>query len=324
MVDISVIVPVYNVEKYIERCILSVKNQIFTNWELILIDDGSKDSSGKICDYYASLDKRIKVIHQNNKGVSAARNLGIEKAIGNYITFIDGDDWIENDLFEMMIKSVKKMNVPILLTGAVQDFGTEAIKLGEPGVEQIFIGDEIQLEYLKGKRIFWSIWAQLFKRNLFKKNRFNSNFKYAEDILMCCNLLDSVNKIGYVPLYKYHYDISASGTVSIKFNSKWLHSLRAIKSIYDKVKIISPKHAYYGKIMYVNYIFILIDNLVKSNMYKKRYIADFLRNILKSNLDIIFYKKWPIKMKIRLIFFAISYQTSMLFLLLKNIRKKLH
>ena len=95
MIEISIIVPVYNTEKYIIRCINSVLKQTFRNWELILIDDGSIDSSGKICDFFQKKDNRIKVIHKKNEGVSIARNLGITLSKGNYITFIDSDDWVD-------------------------------------------------------------------------------------------------------------------------------------------------------------------------------------------------------------------------------------
>lgn len=99
---ISVIVPVYNSEKYLKNCIDSVFSQTYQNWELVLVDDGSSDASGEICDYYSRSDKRVKVIHQNNAGVSAARNTGIETACGQYIMFIDSDDSITEDCIEIL------------------------------------------------------------------------------------------------------------------------------------------------------------------------------------------------------------------------------
>lgn len=99
---ISIIIPVYKAEKYLHCCVDSVLAQSFTNFELILIDDGSPDNSGTICDEYAKQDRRIKVFHQENQGVSAARNLGIEQAKGEWIAFIDSDDWVENTMYEEM------------------------------------------------------------------------------------------------------------------------------------------------------------------------------------------------------------------------------
>ena len=106
--NISVIIPVYNGEKYIKRCIESIKKQTFYNWEVILVDDGSKDKTGEICDKYAGEDIRIKVIHKSNEGVSIARNVGINNATGDYITFIDSDDWIDSDFFFKSSKFFRK------------------------------------------------------------------------------------------------------------------------------------------------------------------------------------------------------------------------
>ena len=103
---VSVIIPVYNVEKYLKDCINSILNQTYSNWEMILVDDGSVDNSGDICDKFSKNDSRIHVIHQTNKGVSFARNKGIEKANGEYLIFIDSDDWIENNMFEEMITAI--------------------------------------------------------------------------------------------------------------------------------------------------------------------------------------------------------------------------
>lgn len=100
--QISVIVPVYNVEKYLSRCIESILSQTFTDFELLLIDDGSTDRSGEICDEYAKKDTRIRVFHTKNRGVSAARNLGLDNAKGEWISFVDSDDWVENDYLKSL------------------------------------------------------------------------------------------------------------------------------------------------------------------------------------------------------------------------------
>ena len=110
---ISVIVPVYNVESYVAECIESIQNQTYMNLEIILVDDGSKDMSGDICDQYAAYDERIKVIHQENGGLSAARNTGIEAANGDYISFVDSDDYIGLTLFEDMLQLLKEYDLDI-------------------------------------------------------------------------------------------------------------------------------------------------------------------------------------------------------------------
>ena len=114
MATISIIVPVYNVEKYLERCVKSIQNQTYSDLEIILVDDGSPDSSGALCDQYAKEDKRIKVIHKKNGGLSEARNYGIEAATGSYIMFIDSDDWIDLDMAEMLCKLSNKYDADIV------------------------------------------------------------------------------------------------------------------------------------------------------------------------------------------------------------------
>lgn len=114
-VSVSVIAPVYNVEKYIDRCIKSVLGQTLRDIELILVDDGSPDDCGKICDGYAATDSRIKVIHKENGGVSAARNDGLSIATGEYVIFVDSDDWVEPDACEVMYQSAKNNNADIVI-----------------------------------------------------------------------------------------------------------------------------------------------------------------------------------------------------------------
>ena len=126
MAEVSMIVPVYQVEKYIAQCIESVLNQTFQDFELILVDDGSKDQSGIICDSYAAKDDRIIVIHTENRGAAAARNIGLDHASGRYITFLDGDDWIEKDTCSL-VRRVKDQSVQMLIFGAVREYENHTV-----------------------------------------------------------------------------------------------------------------------------------------------------------------------------------------------------
>ena len=117
MAEISIIVPVYKVEKYLRRCIDSIAAQTFTDWECILVDDGSPDDSGTICDEYAENDKRFRVFHQENAGVSAARNKGLDEAKGEWICFVDSDDWIEKEMLEKMYNLAVKNKAEVVVCG---------------------------------------------------------------------------------------------------------------------------------------------------------------------------------------------------------------
>ena len=119
MPEISVIVPVYNTEKYLDRCIRSIIDQTFSDFELILVDDGSKDNSGFICDEWEKKDSRIKVIHQKNAGAGAARNAGLAIAKGNYINFVDSDDWITPEMYEILYKLLRETSATIAMTSMI-------------------------------------------------------------------------------------------------------------------------------------------------------------------------------------------------------------
>lgn len=126
--ELSIIVPVYNVDEYIRDCLNSIKNQTFKNWECILIDDGSTDFSSKICDSYARKDDRFKVIHQKNKGVSAARNVGIDMSAAPLISFIDPDDFVSPNYFELLISPFSDNNIDVTVSriSTVRENGTES------------------------------------------------------------------------------------------------------------------------------------------------------------------------------------------------------
>lgn len=185
MPAISVIIPIYNCEKYIGRCINSVLSQSFTDYELILVNDGSKDSSPQICDKYAKSDNRIKVIHQKNSGVSAARNNGVKKATGEYVTFIDADDWVAPNFLETLITACKNNNAQIAICGYVTaaSESDKALQSDEFTImnsrEAIdYYGD---LNLNKKSAHFRSPWAKLIRREYALNVPFPTDRTYAED-----------------------------------------------------------------------------------------------------------------------------------------------
>lgn len=159
MDKISVIVPIYNVEKYLNKCIDSIVNQTYKNLEIILIDDGSTDGSGDICDEYAGRDMRIKVFHQENKGVVAARKVGIKNATGEYIGFVDGDDYIDSNMFAELYHLINKKEADIVSSGWKREYrGSEAVLYDnfQEGVydcntSNYFLKDLCVLKYMKIK-----------------------------------------------------------------------------------------------------------------------------------------------------------------------------
>lgn len=203
---ISVIIPVYNVEKYISNCVESVLNQTYANFEVILVDDGSPDNSGAICDKYAMKDSRVRVIHKQNKGVSAARNTGIDESRGEYICFIDSDDWIEATYLEDFVKCGLKPN-GIIYSGITNDYDdgrhTAACQYENESTE-LNLGDFIVRHRLIHNGYPWA--KALCRKTIIDHNlRFDTNISFHEDHLFVLNYLQYAESLGTVSNLGYHY-----------------------------------------------------------------------------------------------------------------------
>ncbi len=181
---ISIIVPVYNVEKYLLRCLDSICNQTYNNLEIILVDDGSTDSSGNICDEYALVDSRIIVIHKNNGGLSSARNVAIDIAIGEYIMFVDSDDYISKDCVEYLLNIIKNNHVEIAIGNYTSTFENDVFKKGKVSDEKIIRYDGKQLiPYLSfgNNTQLVTAWAKLYRRGLFSEIRYPNGFLHEDE-----------------------------------------------------------------------------------------------------------------------------------------------
>ncbi|WP_026885786.1 glycosyltransferase family 2 protein [Clostridium beijerinckii] len=233
---ISVIVPVYNVEKYLPQCIDSILNQTEKNLEIILVDDGSLDNSGKICDEFSKKDDRIVVIHKKNNGLSSARNAGLEIAKGNYIGFVDSDDWLDKSMYEILLKLLKENNSDI----SCCDFLKTANSDGSiPHIDNEIINSYNNIESLNN---FYNdlytqtvvAWNKLYKRELFKDISYPVG-KIHEDEGTTYKLYYKANKITYTNRPLYYYRITPNSITTSKFNKKRLD----IIDVYDeKVKFI--------------------------------------------------------------------------------------
>lgn len=222
---ISVIVPVYKVEEFLPRCIDSIVNQTYKDLEIILIDDGSPDSCGKICDSYAQNDKRVKVYHIQNGGVSAARNFGLDKATGEFISFVDSDDFLEEDMYEKLIASQTQNDSDVVFCRYFEAYDDTKYVLYEESLEKLVLNKDISYFFkiggkgkIKNEKLCYKyyvmgcIWRCLIKNSALKNLRFNSNIKFMEDTLFVIELLLKPNlKTSFVdkPLYNYYIRQSA-------------------------------------------------------------------------------------------------------------------
>lgn len=231
---ISIIIPVYNVEPYLEKCLLSVVNQTYSNLEIILVDDGSPDNCGDICDEWAKKDARIKVFHQENQGVTVARKIGVEKSSGDWICFVDSDDELPENSLQILLNAITEDTIDIII-GSVQYTHKWPYKKRHSEITGL---DFVKL-LLKNK-VHGGPCARLFKKNLFNKKTFDipHNIISGEDFIMNVRLGQDANKVRIIPNIVYFY-IKREGSAVSKnpyLKRKYRHHFKGIllKSIHKK------------------------------------------------------------------------------------------
>lgn len=217
---ISIIIPVYCAEKFLYKCINSILNQSYKQWELILINDGSTDNSAKICDSFAERDNRIKVVHQNNSGVSKARNVGIEMATGKYITFIDSDDWVDENYLKSLIQYMKE-DTSIVIGGY------KWISYKEISRKGVIHPIVLTLNQFREKfDLFYSLdilnppFGKLYRNDIIRNQRFDPSIQLGEDLLFNLAYFGHSSKIVLISNFEYNYNVlnTASATKKIREN----------------------------------------------------------------------------------------------------------
>lgn len=242
---ISVIVPVYNVEAYLERCVESILQQTYTHFELILINDGSTDSSGQICDHLASQYENIKVYHIENAGVSNARNMGIQLATGSWVTFIDSDDFVTQDYLATLASAVEGVNVGFAIAplhhiknGIVTDLPSHS------GKTELWSTEETMKELLMTTRTSFFPVAKLFKRDLLADEKFNTNYHLAEDALFLTELLLKTRcSCVFIDKPVYYYD-HREGSATTSVNRYVFDTIEVYQQIIAQVSQAFPNLKY--------------------------------------------------------------------------------
>ena len=242
---ISVIVPVYNVEAYLERCVESILQQTYAHFELILINDGSTDSSGQICDHLASQYENIKVYHSENAGVSNARNMGIQLATGSWVTFIDSDDFVTQDYLATLASAVEGLNVGFVIAplhhiknGIVTDLPSHS------GKTELWSTEETMKELLMTTRTSFFPVAKLFKRDLLADEKFNTNYHLAEDALFLTELLLKTRcSCVFIDKPVYYYD-HREGSATTSVNRYVFDTIEVYKQIIAQVSQAFPNLKY--------------------------------------------------------------------------------
>ena len=292
---ISIIVPVYNVEKYLNKCIDSIINQTYRNLEIILVDDGSPDNCGKICDEYAKKDKRIKVIHKKNGGVSSARNKGIENASGYWISFVDADDWIEKDYIKILVNN--KEDADIVLCGYNRVNKNKIEKVNGNGEKLIYNSKEYLIKTLNPQTGIGFINMKLIKKKCIERIRFDENLKVGEDAFFNIQISPNIKKAVFIKKAVYNYRINNDSVVKKydeNYADKYLYSMQTIKKYifknYEKEEIRQNYYnfvAFHVLLVAVNYCYNK-ENKTKNKIKKLQEICnytEFKEGIQKSNYD---------------------------------------
>lgn len=248
---ISIVIPVYNVESYIEKCVNSIINQTYKNIEILLIDDGSTDLSGQICELYAKKDTRIRVFHKKNGGLSSARNFGIEKAKGKYISFIDSDDFVTIDYVEILYKLLVDTNSDISVAINVNLYPNGYIKhiYNNSGKKIIYGSGLSMLEHMLYQKLFdTSSSFKLYKTKLFDDIRFPIGKLY-EDIACIYKLFLKAKRVSYINKEIYFYLQRPSSIIGKSFDPRDMDLIDSVDLMMEEIKKIDRNKNLNGKLI---------------------------------------------------------------------------
>lgn len=289
---ISVIVPVYNCEMYLNQCVESIINQTYSNLEIVLVDDGSTDDSGKICDEYSEKDHRVVVLHTVNGGAASARNKGLNVAKGEYITFVDSDDWIESDMYHSMLELLKNNSADVAKVGFIKEYeNNSSIVLGNE-YDGIYLKDEAVKKFLYHENEFCGgVWDKLYKRELFDNVRFPEKL-ITEDYYVNALIYANLNRIAVSSKAYYHYRMQENSVCHQPVNSHTFDEIETAKKLIDYYKennVAQQKdYNYYLAHSYYDVLYNLVikgadNNIVKE--YKKAFNSLFRKCIFSCEVS---------------------------------------
>lgn len=250
MPKLSIIVPVYKVEEFLDRCIESILAQTFNDYELILVDDGSPDRCGEMCENWAKRDNRIRVIHKENGGLSDARNAGIDVAVGEYIGFVDSDDYIKLDMFEVLKKNLEENDADISMCGYMDVYANGVRKENSDRTVYVWNQNEAIYQIMLGKALSVHAWVKLYKRKLFHNVRYPKG-KISEDAYVIMDILDQVDTAVFTPYSAYCYVHRAESINTSKYKKI---DLTRIEAHWKNYRYICKKKPQYKRLAYERYL----------------------------------------------------------------------
>ena len=314
---ISVIVPVYNVEKYLNKCVDSIVNQTYKNLEIILVDDGSPDNCPKICDEYAKKDNRIKVIHKENGGLSDARNKGIEVATGKYIGFVDSDDWIDLNMYEELYKVIKEFNASVAVCNILKVKNEDQkINNNKKNNTKVYSQEDYLKKYFKINCQGCEYYAcnKLFKSSILETNQFPVKLT-SEDVFGTYKALLKSNNIVETNQVNYYYRFNENG-ITGKFSKKDYDLFKIWDFVVEYTNKNAPEYSEYALLNRKRINFTILYRIAKHYKIKELKKMDIVEKLLSElKRDQKFLLSSPIVLSRKIIIFLFCknyYITSML------------
>ncbi len=296
---ISVIVPIYKVEEFLDECVQSIVSQTYTNLEIILVDDGSPDRCPEMCDAWAAKDSRIKVIHKPNGGLSDARNAGLDIARGDYISFIDSDDWVDSSMLETMLRHIQKENASICACGILACYPDRSAPLNIRPI----VGNPEQIFSLLYDNSAYPVAAcnKLYRKSCWEHLRFPVG-KICEDAFTTYKLIHNADKIVQITDALYFYRIRENSIMTASFSKKRMDEEEVWRCNYEFVAEHYPKLQKNAFDFYLQKVNVLIHAISHEQRAEFSHEYNFLYNILKKNkMYLLLRSKLPLKYRIKFI-----------------------
>lgn len=288
MVTISIIIPVYNSEKYLTACIDSVLAQTLADFELILVDDGSSDKSGEICDGYALRDERVKVYHTENSGSSAARNYGIDRACGSYLGFIDSDDVIEPDMYELLYNNMIREDADMSMCGLADVYDGKVTNKKDKNIYKVMDAEEAIKTVMEAELTSVTPVNKLYKRELFDDTRYPVGKDSGEDASVIVELLMKCKKTVLDTSQKYYYVHRSNSITTRDFRPSDLSVIQAYQKNYSLITEYYPKLADIAVMRLCWAHFFVLDRLLISpNRREHKAIEKRLVGFIRKNTGFI-------------------------------------